>query len=211
MKHTCSKISFVGLVLLLIYIGFHPEKIAPDFFSGIIPLGLLHVLSCFVVVLPVVAFIFGAVNMAKYVKSSQAANKSANFWEKCPIKSIIFFLSSLALVLILSDLAQTGARNEFKRCLAKVSGDVSASVNGELVANPNEVIAELKKVAPMMAHHSSTTKELHLEILSNENVIIVDLERDEVRPEEYWIFYPKYRWRVYDEIGRITTSLFDDY
>lgn len=211
MKRKFSKISFVGLVLLFIYIGFHPEKIAPDFFSLIIPLGLLHKLSRFILVLPVIAFIFCAVNMAKYVKSGQAADKSANFLETCPIKSILFFLSTIALLLILGDIAKTGARNEVKGYLGKMSGEIAVSVNGELVANPNEVVDELKKVTPMMAHHSRITKTIRVEILGTTDRLVLELGRDSDFPQEYWVLYPKYGWTLYDDIGRIVTSFFDDY
>ena len=37
---------FVGLVLFLTYAGFHSGEIAPDFFAEIIPLVVLHILSC---------------------------------------------------------------------------------------------------------------------------------------------------------------------
>jgi len=211
MKHKFSKIFFVGLVLLLFYIVLHPEKIAPDFFSAIIPLGLLHKLSRFVIVLPVVAFIFCAVNMAKYVKSGKHVNKNTNFWEEGPIKSILFFLSSMALLLILGDLAKTGARNEFKKYLDKMSGDIAVRVNGELVANPKGVVSELKKVAPMVAHHSRTIKTIKVEILNTTYQLVLELGRDSDFPQEYWVFYPKHGWAFYDEIGRINTDLFDDY
>ena len=200
------------MVLFLIYAGFHPEKMAPDFFARIIPLGALHILSCFAGVLLVFAFVFAAVNMAKYVKSGEAANdKRTNSFKNFPIKTFTCAIGSLALVLVLSDLARTGARNGLKRYLGNVSGDVAVKVNGEFVANPNEIVDKLRKVAPLPAHHSRTTKKICLEILSNDNVLTVRLERDADIPEEYWVFYPRYRWRLYDEIGRITTNLFDDY
>ena len=211
MKYSLSSIFFVLLVLFLIFAGFHPEKILPDFFAGIVPLVAMHILSYLVAMLPLVVFVFVAVNMAKYVKSNHAANKNANFWENFPIKSFTCFIGSLAVVFVLSDLAKTGARDEFKKWLDKVSGDVAVTVNGELITNPTQVIVELKKVAPLQAHHSRTMKKISIEILSNGNRLAINLERDSDIPQEYWVFYPKYRWRHYDEIGRITTSLFDDY
>lgn len=212
MKYRTSKIVFVGLVLFLIYAGFHPAKIAPDFFAEIVPLGTMHVLSCVAIVLPAVAFVCVAVYMAKYVKSGQAANnKRKDSLKNFPIKSFTFAIGSLAVVLLLSDLAKTGARNVLKMSLDEVSADVAVSVNGELVANPGEMVAELKKVVPMRAHHTNITKKLRLEILSNDNILIVELGRDEGMPQEHWVFYPKYRWRLYSEVGRIVTDVFDDY
>ncbi len=210
MKYSISSAFFVLFMLFLIYAGFHPEKIAPDLFAEIIPLGALHILGYLSYVLPIIAFVFVAVNMAKYVKSGRAAEKNVNFWENFPIKSFTCFIGSLAVVLLLSDLAKTGARNEFKRWLDKVSSDVVVNVNGELVVNPNQVVGELKKVAPLQAHHSRTTTRISIEIVSGGDRLVVDLERDGDIAQEYWVFYPKYRWRLYDEIGRITTNLFDD-
>lgn len=212
MKYRKSIIVFAGLVLFLIYAGFHPTKIAPDFFSKIVPLGTMHVLSCVAIVLPMVAFVCAAVYMAKYVKSGKAANnKRKNYWKNFPIKSFTFAIGSLAVVLLLSDLARTGARNELKRYLGSLTDDVVVRINGEFVANPNKIVTELKKVVPFKAHHSRTTKKFHLEILNNDNKVVIRLERDADIPEEYWVFYPKYRWRLYDETGRIKTDIFDNY
>lgn len=212
MKFRVSIIVFVGLVLFLIYAGFHSGKIMPDFFAELVPLVALHILSCLVVVLPIFAFVFFAVNMAKYVKSGQAASdKRTNSLKNIPIKSLTCAVGSLAIVLILSDLANTGARNDLKRSLDKISSEAAVSLNGELVANPNEMVAALKKVVPLQAHHTTITKKLRLEILSNDNILIVELGRDEGIPQEYWVFYPKYRWRLYSEVGRIVTDVFDDY
>jgi len=134
-----------------------------------------------------------------------------NSLENFPIKSFICAAGSLAVALTFSDMANTGARNELKAHLGKVSADVAVRVNGEFVANPNELVAELKKLAPVPAHHTRTTKRFRLEILGDDNILTVELGRDEGRPQEYWVFYPKYRWKLYGEIGRIHTSLFDDY
>jgi len=206
-----SKIIFVCLVLLLIYAIFRPEKIAPDFFSEIIPLRVLHVISLLVVVLPVVAFVFAAVNMRRMVMSGKFSKKNKNFWENIPDKSFISFMAAFLVVLLLSDMAKTGARNELKTTLEEFTSDISVRINGEIVDNPNELVSELKKVAPLNAHHSRTTKKFIFEIIGNDKNLVVELERDADNPEEYWVSYPKYRWRLYDEVGRIITNVFDDY
>ena len=38
-----------------------------------------------------------------------------------------------------------------------------------------------------------------------------ELGRDSALPQEYWVFYPKYRVTSNYEIGRVTTPMFDQY
>jgi hypothetical protein len=80
-----------------------------------------------------------------------------------------------------------------------------------LVKNPNQVIAGLKKVAPRPGHGTHTTKKIRIEVMSKNQTLMIRLGRDSNRNQEYWVFYPDYRFTSTHEIGRITTDLFDDY
>jgi hypothetical protein len=63
----------------------------------------------------------------------------------------------------------------------------------------------------VLGHHSHPTKKIHIEVERNGQVMNFNLGRDSQNPQEYWVFFPKYRVSSMYEIGRITTSALDGY
>jgi hypothetical protein len=60
-----------------------------------------------------------------------------------------------------------------------------------------------------MAHHSHPQGRILIDILSDRGRLRIRLGRDSGKPDEYWIFYPRYYVSNIDEIDRIRTHLFD--
>ncbi len=115
------------------------------------------------------------------------------------------------------DLLSSGARTEAKELLDKLSVNPAVKINGRLVENPKEIVAELKKVVPLLAHHSHPVNVINVEIFGNNEKLFLTVGRDSQNPKEYWVYYPKYAsgwWTEYSpgcDLGRIISTLFDDY
>jgi hypothetical protein len=52
---------------------------------------------------------------------------------------------------------------------------------------------------------------IRVDIESEKGNLTLELGRDSGYAQEYWVFYPKYHVTSNNEIGRVTTPVFDDY
>jgi hypothetical protein len=52
---------------------------------------------------------------------------------------------------------------------------------------------------------------IRVDIETDKGTLTLQLGRDSGYAQEYWVFYPKYRITSNNEIGRVTTPLFDEY
>ena len=52
---------------------------------------------------------------------------------------------------------------------------------------------------------------IRVDIESGKGNLTLELGRDSGYAQEYWVFYPKYRVTLNNEIGRVTTAVFDEY
>ena len=211
MKGSVSKLVLAGLSVFFIYCFFRPAKIVPSFLKNIISLATLDTVIYPVILIPFIISLVLIINMAKYVKKNQATQRSPISWEYFPIKSMVCFLGSIAVILVLSDVMRSAARDKFRGFLDELSADVKVTINGQTAEKPNQIIAELKKIVPLTAHHSHTTKKIRLEVANRNETLRLVLGRDSRNAQEYWVFYPKYRYTSRNEIGRINTTFFDDY
>jgi hypothetical protein len=84
-------------------------------------------------------------------------------------------------------------------------------VNQQPVSDADKVISALKLLSPQFGYHSHPTKRIGVEINSENGHLTLVLGRDSDYPQEYWVFYRKYRVSSNNEIGRITTSVLDQY
>lgn len=203
---------FGVFVIFLIHFILHPAEIAPAFLSNIIPLYILDVVIFPVTLFPPIIFAFFAVNIVRNViKKSNDESIDDIFRQHFPIKGAICFIGSIFLIIVLCNLMELSVRDKVKDYLNKVSTDATVIVNEQSFRYPNKVISELKKVAPMAGHGSHATKRVVIEVVSGNETLILELGRDSSNDQEYWVFYPKYRYTSSNEFGRIITDIFDDY
>ncbi len=163
-------------------------------------------------VIPFIALPFLLVNWMRYLKIRRE-NKSRRVAlpAKVPLKSVLFFVVPIVVAFSIAEFVQARSRAEALNFLRDLSGNYAVYVNSRAAKNPDAVIAALKTTAPIMGHHSHPTKMVHVDIQTANGGISLVLGRDSDYAQEYWVFYPKYCITSNNEIGRVTTSLFDDY
>jgi len=163
--------------------------------------------------IPIVALILGAVVLTKslFGKWWKSDRKAPTVWKNVGYAAIAAFILPLIISFILSFTVEIIVRHEVKTWLENVSDDAIVSINNEVIQKPLTVIEELRKLAAMPAHHSYATKRIRVAITDNDQGLVIDLGRDSQLPQEYWVFYLGYRHTKVNEIGRITTSLFENF
>jgi hypothetical protein len=155
---------------------------------------------------------FLLVNWIRYWKARSATGSDvARIPAKFPIKSVIFFLLPMLIGSAIANFMTTSARGEALTFIAKLSGRYTVDVNERPVANADEIVSALKEIAPYWAHHTAPTKTIRVDIHSDRGDLTLELRRDSGNPREYWVFQPKHGVTLNNEIGRITTSVFDEY
>jgi len=173
---------------------------------------ILNTLFYVVSVIPFIALPFLLVNWMRYMRI-RAENKSRRVAlpAKLPVKSMGFFVVPIIIAIAISEIVAARSRTEALNFLRDLSGNYTVYVNSRPANNPDAIIATLKTTAPRMAHHSSPTKMIHVDIQTNNGALSLVLGRDSGYAQEYWVFYPKYRITSNNEVGRVRTPLFDDY
>jgi hypothetical protein len=127
-----------------------------------------------------------------------------------PMKAVFFFIVPILVGIAAADTSQHFAHNQVLAKLDALKDDYRIFTNGRQAQNPSEILAALKKLDWLSAHHSSPTKRISVEI-SDDSCIRLQLARDSGNPREYWVFYPRYFITRSNEVGRIVTPLFDAY
>jgi hypothetical protein len=173
---------------------------------------VLDVLANILFIVPFVVLPFLLVNWVRYMKA-RADNKSRFVpgSVKLPLMSVLFFAGPIIIVGVIGEFMATRSRVEALSFLRGISGNHKVYVNSQPAHDPDRVINALQEVAPQPAHHSHPTKRIHVYIESERGNLILELGRDSGYGQEYWVFYPKYRATSDNEIGRITTPVFDEY
>jgi hypothetical protein len=147
------------------------------------------------------------VNWMRYTGSAKLGGKPTRPF---PIWSVCLFVLPIMTVVAMGSGICAIARSEFLSYLDS-SMDVDVSVDGQNLANSRPAMIALRSTHAMVAHHSHPTKSINLKIISQSGDLSISLGRDSGNPREYWVFYPKYGFTSTNEIGRITTSVFDKY
>jgi hypothetical protein len=127
-----------------------------------------------------------------------------------PFKSVGLFIIPIIFVFILSGAMESLAREKVIDFLRGESDDVLVIVDSKTVQDARQVVNELSKVAPMLAHHSHPTVRIHITIKRRNETLALQLGRDSDISQEYWVFYPEYYFTSINEIGRIRTKIFDN-
>jgi len=160
-----------------------------------------------------IPFIMGTVvvvNMAKYTKKKRFA-KENHIYNPFPFRSFICFVASIFIPIIFGYGMKSTARAEVKAFLNNDSANVRVYIEGKHIENTDQVITELKKIAPLKHQHTRTIKNINIEITIHGETLRLVLGRDSRNNRKYWIFYPKYNYTSSNDIGRIITNLFDEY
>ena len=155
-----------------------------------------------------IALPFLLVNWAIYMRR-KPANSLVTLRSAFPIKSVSFFLVPFAITVVIAIVLTTYARNEALNFIRTLPGNYTVYVNEQQVHDPEKLISALREIRPYEAHHSHPTKRINVLIRTDERDLRLELGRDSDNPEEYWVFS---LGLVSDtEIGRITTTAFDEY
>lgn len=159
---------------------------------------------------------FGGLAVLLYNWSSYLGRRRLSFpslREKVsvPVKSVFFFAISALTFLSAYWAGRQIAHHEVIKELDSVGANYYVSVNGTPYPDAKQILLTLRSLHWIPAHHSNPTKHITIEIFQNSGRLVLWLARDSANPREYWVFYPKYRITASNEIGRVVTSLFDEY
>lgn len=144
-------------------------------------------------------FIIGETEVLKILKN----NKFLKF-------SVILFLSSILLIIILNNYSDRLMRNEVISKLNEMnSGKTELFINNEPLKS-NLLISQLRGM------NEQTTKiggnfELKILLKNNTKSIELLLRRNPQNKEIYWIFYPKYKSSTNYCVGEIETDKLNDF
>lgn len=205
------KLILGAFILFSIFLGLRKEIVQFFLINDILP-DILGVIIFPATLLPPIIFALLAIKMAIIViKKSNGESINDIFRQHFPIIGSICFIGSIILIIALCHLMELNLRNQVKRFLHEVSDNVKVSINGQFVEEPNQVVTELKKIIAIGRHGSHATKSIYIEVINQDKILKLELGRDSTNDQEYWIFFPKYRYTSKNEIGRIITDFFDDY
>ncbi|HSE33192.1 MAG TPA: hypothetical protein VLA93_16580 [Pyrinomonadaceae bacterium] len=158
----------------------------------------------------IIALPFLLVNWWKYMKA-QPVNRLVAVRAGFPTKSVSFFVLSVVTAMAAASIVTTYARRDALEFIQSLSGNYTVYVNRQQVLESDRMVSALKEITPYWAHHSHPTTRIRIDIRSDARDLTLELGRDSSNPQEYWVFYPERGATSDTEIGRITTSAFDDY
>lgn len=175
-------------------------------------LKILNALFYVVGTATIIALPFLLVNWFRYMKVL-GANRSriVPLSAKLPVKSLIFFVGSIIVAIAISEIMTSYCRADTLDFLRDLSGNYNVYVDSQPAHEPAKVVAALKEVAPQLGHHSHPTEMIRVDIQSDKGNLTLELGRDSGNAQEYWVFYPRYGVTANNEIGRVTTPVFDKY
>lgn len=132
---------------------------------------------------------------------------------KVPIFSVIGFMLCLVISMLFTTQTQSIGLDEALTYLNGSNEPYKVSVNGASPASEQDVIKVLKQTRPYTAHHSHPGTPIKVQIEGKSGNIELKVCRDSGKPHEYWVFYMKPGVSILEknEIGRVTTTLFDSY
>lgn len=158
-----------------------------------------------------VALPFFAVNMVRAAWSARRIGNQGLQLAQFPVKSALFFIVPIILVMIFSAIIGDEARSEAITFLSALPPTYTVYINGQPSRSPEPIVAALRSVGSRMAHHSHPTHSIRVDVQTGSGVLNLVLGRDSQNRQEYWVFYPKYKVSANNEIGRIVSAAFDEY
>jgi hypothetical protein len=112
---------------------------------------------------------------------------------------------------VANDNAEKGARDELLAALATSSGVI---IDGQVVADPTPVLAALRGVRHVPAHHSGPTTPVRLELTGGPHTVAVTIARDSENRNEFWVFRPgenRNNNALGQDAGRVVSDTLDAY
>jgi len=152
-------------------------------------------------------FIF---NWFRYVKAARKQPPSER-WAEFPVKSVAAFMLPVLLLAGVAQVRTSGTRAHVIEQVRSLSGAHQVLVNGLPFADPESMILMVKEISPVFAHHSHPTNTILVTIRNADTNLTLKFRRDSDRAKEYWVFEPSHSVTAKNEIGRVTTSLLDQY
>jgi|SRR5436190_18242078 hypothetical protein len=153
------------------------------------------------------------VNWFLYMKKNLSDRSLHPAWLKAqfPTKSVVSFVGSIAVSMTAAEFSKHIAHADVLRELNALPSDCRVSVAGQRVDNPQTTLQVLRTLRWAAAHHSSPSHPIFVRVTTPTQDLVLNLSRDSSNPQEYWIFFPRYRVTSMNEIGRIFTDVFDAY
>jgi len=179
-------------------------------FVRYVPLSILNVIITPAWLIWVPTGIVAFIKMAKYTQKNTVAKKN-NVYNPFPFKSVVCFVASVLIAIILHEGIAFVAREEVKTFLHGVSPNVRVYIDNQQAENTNQIINELSKIKRYQYHSSHSTNEIPIEIVNGDKTLKIVLGRDSRYPQWYFVYYLKYSSTSTNEVGGIKTVLFDDY
>ncbi len=171
----------------------------------------LHIIIILAIFTTVLSVPFLLYNWIKYtVDQREFKNRQIQNPPNFPIKSVSFFLVPIFVAAIVSQFTTTTDKNKVAAFFQQLPEERQVYINKTPTQNAEQVISTLRTVAPYWAHHSHPTKRIDIDVVSPQNKLSLELRRDSGNPQEYWVFYTGENG-LESEIGRITTSIFDEF
>jgi len=94
---------------------------------------------------------------------------------------------TISSAILWEQVAERRAGNDFRR---EVDSATQMSVNGRRVENPSILVAPLRLVDHVAAHHSHPLEPIRIDLGSRNTKTYVVIARDAERPTEFWAFLP---------------------
>ncbi len=148
---------------------------------------------------------FWQLSTIQFSKKSAPRTKSTS--RKFTI-AVGIFLSIIACEFASVSIIKSGAIGEIRSMLSEQV--VSVSINGSQVSNPAILVSALKNMCNTPAHHSHPTNNYQLTVNTVKGALQLDLQKDSVNSNEYWVYYPKFFTTQTNDIGRICTDAIRD-
>jgi hypothetical protein len=160
-----------------------------------------------------VALLFLVINFLRYRSKILADRSLKSRWLKAPfpLKSVASFAGSIAVAIAAAQFSKEIAHDDVLRELGAVTSDCRVFVAGRPAADPTRVLELLRSLRWVTAHHSSPSHSISIRLVCPSEDLDLTLSRDSSNSHEYWVFLPRYRVTSMNEIGRVSTDIFDSY
>jgi hypothetical protein len=127
-----------------------------------------------------------------------------------PLKSTLLFVVPLAVSGLCYGISTLVVECQAAEFLEFTSSKCTVLIDGHIAQNRDEILATLRSMAHLPAHHSSPARRIRVDISDPPRKLALLLARDSSDPREYWVFAPSATRFSYDrDIGHIKTPIFD--
>jgi len=128
---------------------------------------------------------------------------------KVPGWIVVALAATVAGVFIAERVSENKAADRVREAVRTAS---RARVNGEDIPDPKILLATLRLVDHIPAHHSHPTTPIRIDLVHGSSSAPIVIARDSERPMEFWTYLPGPNWHhdaLGQSAGRITSSDLD--